>query len=125
MKKQLIRGGMAMHELSIAEEILHIIEAERERHGFDKVEKVRLRAGALSGVDPQALEFSFGVIRAGTCAEEAELEIEMEPMKLICRQCKFMTSDNHGPNACRECGSLDVGIDATAGVDIVSLEVEE
>ena len=114
-----------MHELSIAQEILDIIEAERVQHGFERVEKVRLRTGALSGVDPQALEFSFGVIREGTCAEKAELEIETEPMKLICRQCQFTTNDNHGPNACRECGSLDVGIDATAGVDIVSLEVEE
>ena len=114
-----------MHELSIAQEILDIIEAERKRHGFEKVEKVRLRVGALSGVDPNALEFSFEVIREGTCAEKAELEITMEPMKLVCRQCQFTTNDNHGPSACRQCGSLDVEIDATAGVDIVSLEVEE
>jgi len=114
-----------MHELSIAEEILHVIEAEREQHGFETVEKVRLRSGALSGVDPSALEFAFEVIRAGTCAEKAELEIEMEPMKLVCRQCKFTMNDNRGPKACRQCGSLDVEIDATAGVDIVALEVEE
>jgi hydrogenase nickel incorporation protein HypA/HybF len=114
-----------MHELSIAEEILHIIESERQRHGFGKVEMVRLRAGALSGVEPQALEFAFEVVREGTCAAQAKLEIEMEPMKLICRQCSFTANDNHGPDACKQCGSLDVEIDATAGVDIVSLEVEE
>jgi len=114
-----------MHELSIVQEILEIIEAERERHGFKSVAKVRLRAGALSGVEPEALEFSFAVIREGTCAEKAELEIVMEPMKLVCRQCKFTTNDNHGPNACRQCGSLDVEIDATSGVDIVNLEVEQ
>ena len=114
-----------MHELSIAQEILEIIEAERERHGFERVETVRLRAGALSGVEPEALEFAFGVICEGTCAEKAEVEITMEPMKLVCRQCQFTTNDNHGPSACRQCGSLDVVIDATAGVDIVSLEVEQ
>jgi len=114
-----------MHELSIAREIFDIIEAERVRHGFEVVEKVRLRVGGLSGVEPQALEFAFEVIREDTCAAQADLEIEMEPTKLVCRQCQFTTNDNYGPNACKQCGSFDVGIDATAGVDIVSLEVEE
>ncbi len=113
-----------MHELSIAQEILEIIEAEQERHGFERVEKVRLQAGALSGVEPEALEFAFEVVRAGTCAAKAKLEIALEPMKLVCRQCQFTTNDNHGPKACRQCGSLDVEIDAAAGVEIVSLEVE-
>lgn len=114
-----------MHELTIAQEILDIIEAERERHGFEVVEKVRLRAGALSGVDPDALGFAFELIREGTCAAKADLEIETEPMKIVCRQCKFTTNGNHGPKACSQCGSLDVEIDAAAGVDIVALEVEE
>jgi hydrogenase nickel incorporation protein HypA/HybF len=114
-----------MHELSIAQEILEIIGAEREQHGFEKVEKVRLRIGALSGVDAEALEFAFGVVREDSCAASADIEIEREPMQLICRHCQFQTNGNYGPSVCPKCGSLDVRINATADVDIVSLEVTE
>ncbi|MBN1844052.1 MAG: hydrogenase maturation nickel metallochaperone HypA [Sedimentisphaerales bacterium] len=114
-----------MHELSIAQEILDIIEAQRLRHGFERVESVRLRAGALSGVNPEALEFAFGVIREGTCAAGADLRIETEPMKLVCRPCGYSAIDCHGPGACPRCGSVDIQIDGSAGVEIVSLEVEQ
>ena len=78
-----------MHELSIAQEIIRIIEAERDKHGFSTVEVVRIRAGSLSGIEPRALEFAFQLTQAETCAVGARLEVEAEPMQLLCQNCGF------------------------------------
>ena len=113
-----------MHELSIAQDLIRIIEAERDKHGFGKVNSVRLRAGALSGIEPKALSFAFEVVREGTCATGAVLEMEVEPMKLVCRDCGHIMPGEHGPARCGRCGSLGVKMDAGNYFDIVSLEVD-
>ena len=48
-----------MHELSIAEDIINVVNQEAAKAGAIKVDVVRLRVGALSGVVPDALRFSF------------------------------------------------------------------
>lgn len=113
-----------MHELSIAQEILDIIEKERTQRGFNVVSAIKLRTGALSGVDPAALSFSFEVIRQGTCAAQAQLDIEMETLKLYCSQCDAETIAEHGPAGCAHCGSVNVRYDATADIEILSLKVD-
>ncbi len=113
-----------MHELSIALEIIHIVKAQQAEDGFDKVNVVRVRAGALSGIEPESLRFSFEVVSEGTVAAGAVLEIEMEPMTLVCRQCGFTTVDSHGPSCCSKCGSVDIKVDASGELDVVSLEVD-
>lgn len=113
-----------MHELSIAREIISIIESEKESQKFEKVNIVRLRAGAMSCVDPGSLSFVFEAVREGTCAAGAILEVETEPMKLRCRQCENIMPGKHGPATCHECGSTDMELNADTTVEITSLEVD-
>lgn len=113
-----------MHELSIAQEIIHIVTAQQAEHGFEKVNIVRVRAGALSGIEPESLRFSFEVVRQGTVAAEAVLEMDIEPMTLVCRQCGFSIVDSHGPICCEKCGSVDMKVDAGGELDVVSLDVD-
>ena len=113
-----------MHELSIAQEIIRIVQDQQSQHGFDKVDTIRVHAGALSGVDSHALRFSFQVVRRGTCAAAAQLDIETEAMKLLCRRCGCTSSGEHGPTGCDKCGSQDIVFDASAEIYIISLEVD-
>lgn len=113
-----------MHELSVAHEILRIVEAERARHGFEKVRAVRVRAGALSGIDPEALAFAFETVREGTCAAEARLDLDAEPRLLTCRACGAEAAADDLPSACPKCGSPDLSLDGAMGLDVVSLEVD-
>ena len=64
-----------MHEMSICEGVLQIMEDEAKRHAFERVTKIRLEIGALAAVEPEALRFSFDVVTRGSVAEGAELEI--------------------------------------------------
>lgn len=115
--------GEHMHELSIAQEILRMISSEQARQGFQSVSRIKLRAGALSGINPRSLQFAFEVVRADTCAARAEIEMEVEPLEILCRTCGHRMKGEHGPRNCPQCGSPDVMLDARTYFEIVSLEV--
>ena len=65
-----------MHELAIAEGILHGV---CERAAGRTVHKVTVRIGAMAAVLPDALRFCFDLAAEGTAAEGATLEIEESP----------------------------------------------
>ena len=113
-----------MHELSLAQNILEIIEAERAHHGFARVHAIRLRAGALSGVDAQALEQALESLGEGTCAAGAAVRIDAEPRVVTCRRCGATMPGDGGPVCCATCGSADLDLRGDTGLDIVSLEVD-
>ena len=113
-----------MHELTAAAEILRVVEAQQDAHGFEKVNVIRLRAGAMSGIEPHALEFAFEVAGEGTCAAGARVELDQQPMLLRCRSCRHEMPADHGPAACGRCGSEDLALAGAGGLDIVSLEVD-
>jgi hydrogenase nickel incorporation protein HypA/HybF len=114
-----------MHEFSVAQEILRIVEAERERHGFAKVLAVRLRAGALSGIDPASLELAWEVTRQGTAAEGSRIELELEESHLACRACGATTPTELLPEACPSCGSRELRlVGGMSRLEVTSMEVE-
>jgi hydrogenase nickel incorporation protein HypA/HybF len=113
-----------MHELSIAQEIMRIVESERARHGFQTVSLVHVRAGALSGVDPGALALSWEAVCADTFAAGSRVEVDLVEGLLTCRDCGARTAADALPEKCPECGSLRLHLDGATGLDIVSLEVE-
>jgi hydrogenase nickel incorporation protein HypA/HybF len=97
-----------VHELGIACSILEIVEQEIAGRCGDgprgRVEKVKVRVGQLSSVEPEALAFAWEVARAQTACSEAELEIEVVPARAECNQCGggFLLDDGRGE--CKVCG---------------------
>ena len=65
-----------MHEIGIANSVLEAVQAEAARHPGAVPVKVGLRIGDLSGVNPDALAFSFEVLTSGTDWPRLALEIE-------------------------------------------------
>ncbi len=58
-----------MHEMSLCEGILQILEAESQKQNFSKVNLVRLEIGTLSHVEPEAMKFCFDAVTRGTLAD--------------------------------------------------------
>jgi hydrogenase nickel incorporation protein HypA/HybF len=111
-----------MHELSIAEAVVDI--AIRHAAGR-RVRRVELKVGYLRQVVPDALEFAFELISAGTVLEGAELMIEAVPARGRCRQCDAVTAMTDFPLQCRGCGGLDLEIVAGEELLVDALELEE
>jgi len=113
-----------MHELTMAQELIRIVEDEQLRHGFEKVEVVKIKAGGFSGIDRHALDFAFQVVREGTCAAQARLELNIEPVKIVCRSCGFSMSARDAASSCPLCKSLDIALEGDSSFEIVALEVD-
>jgi hydrogenase nickel incorporation protein HypA/HybF len=101
-----------MHELAIAE---GIIESVTGKLPDARVTQVNLEIGALSGVVPDALRFSFELATEGTNLQGADLEIAEIPGRARCRACGAEFAPG-GPALLCGCGSADV--DVLAGQDL-------
>ena len=55
-----------MHELSIAQSLIGLVESEAEKEGFARVLEIRLRMGEFSGIIPDCLREFFPLAAAGT-----------------------------------------------------------
>jgi hydrogenase nickel incorporation protein HypA/HybF len=62
-----------MHELSLCENIVKIIERQAARDGFTRVVTVTLALGDLSGTSEESLAFCFPMVAKGTVADGATL----------------------------------------------------
>jgi hydrogenase nickel incorporation protein HypA/HybF len=77
-----------MHEVSIMAEAVRIAVESAQAAGAQRISGLRLRVGKLSGAVPEALEFAWDVVRAGTIAADAWLEIEPVPAAAWCEACR-------------------------------------
>lgn len=110
-----------MHELSIAESVLDIIKKQVK----DRVTAVRLRIGELSGVVPEALEFSFQSASMGTLAEGAALVIERVPLTARCGDCDEVFKINDYCFACAKCGGGNFKLITGRELQIEEIEVAD
>lgn len=76
-----------MHELAIAQSVFDIAFGEANKHAAAKIRKIKLSIGEFSGVVKDALDFAFRVLKPGTPAENAEIEIEVIALRATCEQC--------------------------------------
>ncbi len=63
-----------MHELSLCESILRIVEKQAEKERFTRVVTVTVALGAQSCASEEALAFCFPLVVKGTIADGAALE---------------------------------------------------
>jgi hydrogenase nickel incorporation protein HypA/HybF len=76
-----------MHEAAIARSVIEIAEGVARHRGSANVRKIKLRIGEFRGVVGEALEFSFQVLKKGTLAANAELEVETIRLRVECPNC--------------------------------------
>ena len=113
-----------MHELSLAESILQLIEDAAVEQQFTQVKTVWLEIGALSGVDPHAMEFCFDVVMKNTLAENARLEILETPGTAWCMKCGKNVGISARYDPCPECGRFQLEVTGGAEMRVKELEVE-
>lgn len=114
-----------MHEMALTASIMDIIAEYAHKHRFSKVKIVKLSFGALSCIEPMALEFAFGVLSKGTLAEGARLEYDIRPIVVTCLDCEQDSAVEEFPSPCPLCKASDVVLKAgTEDLRVVEMEVD-
>jgi hydrogenase nickel incorporation protein HypA/HybF len=113
-----------MHELSLCESTLQIIERQAQQHNVNRVTAVWLEIGALSCVEESAIRFSFDLVCKGTVADGCKLHIITKPAKAWCWDCSKEVEVSEHAQGCPNCGGHSLRIDAGDTVQIKELEVE-
>ncbi len=64
-----------MHEMSLALDILDIVERTAQTNGASAVKDIFIEVGALAGVMAPALEFNLDIAKRSTRARDADIHI--------------------------------------------------
>ena len=99
-----------MHELSIAESMLHAVEDAARRNAAERVALISLEIGALAPVEREALCFCFDVVARGTIAEGARFEIVETPGAAWCAPCQVEVPLAAIGDACPRCGGYELEV---------------
>ena len=113
-----------MHELSLAENAIALIEEAARRECFRCVHRIWMEIGALACVEPEALRFAFQAASAGTCADGAELVIVPVAGEGECPACGLRTAATDTHVLCPGCGIRALTIVRGAEMRITDLDVE-
>lgn len=113
-----------MHELSLCEGILKVLEEQAETQGFRRVRTVILEIGGLAGVETEALRFGFDSVMADSLAHGAKLEIIELPGQAWCMNCSATVTIGQRYDPCPRCGDYQVQVTGGDQMRIKELEVE-
>jgi hydrogenase nickel incorporation protein HypA/HybF len=112
-----------MHELSVAEDMLRVIE-----HALGRKQElctVTLILGPLAGVSAEALRFCFGEVASSRGFGSPELLIRKTLARIHCTDCEddYEAADFY--EGCPSCGSLNRSILSGRECMVESVEIEE
>lgn len=113
-----------MHELSLAENVVQLAQQAALNEGARRVRAVILEIGQLSHVAPEALEFCFTSVAAGTVVEGSRLEIQLVAGEGRCQDCGASSAMPEPYGLCPACGSTRLNAVAGTEMRVKAIEIE-
>jgi hydrogenase nickel incorporation protein HypA/HybF len=112
-----------MHEMSIARNIMEIVEQEMEKHNLEKATAVNIAVGKLAAVAPDQLAFCFSILITDTNLAGAKLNIREAPLEYKCLTCGKECYAEDILIECPECGADTLKLNSGRELTIESIEV--
>ncbi len=113
-----------MHELSIASNLIDIVNQAVDGQNVSRVMSLRIVIGEMSTVVPECLAFAFEVVSKGTVAENARIHFEKKPLVGRCGDCGKEFHIRDYVFRCPECESPRVEIVSGKEFFLESIECE-
>ena len=113
-----------MHEYSIVQALLDQCEGYANENDAQKITKVVVKIGVMSGVEPHLLEIAFNTFKEKTICEGAEFVMNIQPVTLTCKECGSVSELERIYYRCPKCESINVSISDGEEMLLMSLEME-
>lgn len=113
-----------MHEMSLMQGVLDILQDTAKNQDFSRVKKVWLEIGALAGVDAEAIRFCFDAVTRDTLADGAALDIIHTPGQAWCMQCCQAVEIAARFEPCPRCEGYRIQVTGGEEMRVKELEVE-
>jgi hydrogenase nickel insertion protein HypA len=113
-----------MHEYSIVQALLNQCEDIAKENKATKITKVITKIGVMSGVETHLLQVAFDTFKEKSICDGAEFIMNVQKLKVRCRECNDEYEIDEINYKCRSCGHL--GVDTIDGEDmyLMTLEME-
>ncbi|MFA6570353.1 MAG: hydrogenase maturation nickel metallochaperone HypA [Bacteroidota bacterium] len=112
-----------MHEVSIAQNIIEIVNSYLPEPNNVDVKTVNVKVGVFTSIMPDALRFGYEVLTHGTHLQNSVLNIEEVSLKVKCNICGVETGAEPSFIFCNSCGSVDVAILEGTELNISDIEI--
>ena len=113
-----------MHEMSIAQSILDIVDEYMAKEDNVKLIEVAVEIGELVAVVPDSLSFCYDVLVDNTPYMNSKLIINILPLTAVCSQCDHSITIKDFNFMCDACQSKNVTVPRGQELRISHLEVE-
>jgi hydrogenase nickel incorporation protein HypA/HybF len=113
-----------MHELSLAESVVELIEDTARRENFTRVKTVFMEIGKLSCVAHDALRIALDHAARNTCLDGARLEILCVDGAGECPVCGASVTMETSYDCCPQCGAHPLTVLRGTEMRVVELDVE-
>ncbi|MFA4839178.1 MAG: hydrogenase maturation nickel metallochaperone HypA [Candidatus Neomarinimicrobiota bacterium] len=116
-----------MHELTIVENIINMVEAEIGKRQLDqKISKIVFLAGKMNAIIPESLTFGFDTIKKEhPVLADAELVIRILPITVRCRSCGAESTIDEPEFICQHCSGTEIEMLTGSEMFIESIEMDE
>jgi len=95
-----------MHELSVCLSLVQQVEKIAHERGALAIDRIVIRLGPLSGIEPGLLRNAYPLAAAGTMADKALLIIEDAEIVVRCHECGAESTVPANRLLCSACGDF-------------------
>ena len=112
-----------MHEVSICQGLVKVVLDEMAKRAIPvgTMLRVRVVAGALHQIVPDALEFAYDLLTRETPAAGSKLELRIAPLAARCTSCNWRGTIEPPLFLCSACGA---GVDLKGGDELYVEDLE-
>ena len=92
-----------MHELTLVEALLDILDEEKRRRGFERLKRIKLEIGRFSCVDADAIIYAFEITTRGSWLDGVAVEVDRPPGVVECLDCGATAQVDDRLAVCPKC----------------------
>ncbi len=108
--------------MSIVQALVEQCEKIAEQNKANKINRVDVKIGILSGIEAHFLESCFDMFKEGTICDGAKLNMQIQKVVVLCKECNEQSELSEHYFICPKCKSEN--LEVKDGEDMMLMQVE-